>query len=168
MKANLLEERIPGFVNSVKAEVYILLKIIKQLFKSRVCLAELLENLLYGMPLPPPLQREPNETLITFNRGMKAIDKAINGVDILIHHKCTIVSSIKLLQPSKFNPLILLRAGNAGNRGKPNRGVDGYDRGRGNGSRGSGNKANGAAGCGVAEEVDPVVAFAAVTLDFDP
>lgn len=74
MIAYLFEKGISGLVNTVKAEVYMLLKIPKQMLQNRLVLCKLFKHLLNGMPLPSPLQRNPNESLISFHRGLKPIN----------------------------------------------------------------------------------------------
>jgi len=74
MIAYLIEKRISGLVNTFKAEVYMLLKIPKQMLQNRLVLSKLFKHRLNGMPLPSPLQRKPNVSLISFHGGLKPIN----------------------------------------------------------------------------------------------
>lgn len=143
-----------------------LLKIFKQLFKHRLCLAKLLDHFLYRMPISSPLQRKPNVSLIAFHRSLKTIHKTINGVH-MIHNKSPTLSSIKLLQPSLRLPLssLLKRNTKRHHCRKSNGSMCGNNYSSDYSYRYSRDATNRAANCGVSEETDSVTAFPTVELN---
>ena len=139
-----------------------LLKILKLVEKTLVVLAQQLEYLLDGIPLPSPLQPEPNQKLVALNCGVEASDKAINRIKITAQHVSTFRSSIKLCQPSNFPPFshtTRMRNVPTANRSSSSRkgknGMNCDGNGCGCHSHGSGDEAKSRTGGGTPEEANP-------------
>ena len=142
-----------------------LLKIPKQMLQNRLVLSKLVKHFLNGMSLPSPIQCKPNKSLIPFYCGLKPINEAINGVNV-IHHKSPILHSLKLLQPRKLPPLLPRNTKRRRGEGaEPYYSMYEDDGGNDNGAGSDGNEAEGAARGAVAEEADSRVALTEVALD---